>query len=354
MKRTLATLVTCVLVATLSLAAQAQISKVRVGLCARTISSGAAPFAIATRMGWFKEEGIEVTVVPLAGSQDCVQNVATREIAFALADVPSLAAGRIQGLRAKIYYTAYQGNIFRLAVPADSSIQKVSDLKGKTIGVISMGSGVLFAKAAVARVGLDPERDVKIVVAGEGAQTAAMVRSKQVDALSQFDTQYAMVENAGIQLRFLDTGEMDHYPGNGFLALEETIRTRRKEAVALARGYAKGTIFAINNPEAAVRILYEVFPQARPTGKDEATAIRDDIRVLQARIANWKLENAGVKRWGESSETRCAQYLDFLRKWGVIKDKLGAQDLMTNDLIDEINKFDANQIASAAKAYRFR
>ncbi len=138
------------------------------------------------------------------------------------------------------------------------------------------------------------------------------------------------------------------------LALEETLRTRRKEAVALARGYAKGTIFAINNPEAAVRILYEVFPQARPTGKDEATAIRDDIRVLQARIANWKLENAGVKRWGESSEARCAQYLDFLLKWGVIKEKVGAQDLITNELIDEINRFDSNRVVADAKVYRFK
>jgi NitT/TauT family transport system substrate-binding protein len=353
MKRTLAMLVTCVLLATFSQATQAQISKIRVGACARTISAGAAPFAIATRMGWFKEDGIDVTVVPLAGSQACVQNIATREIEFALADVPSLAAARIQGLRAKIYYTAYQGNIFRLAVPADSSIQKVSDLKGKTIGVISMGSGVLFAKGAVARAGLDPERDVKIVVAGEGAQTAAMVRSKQVDALSQFDTQYAMVENAGVNLRLLDAEEIDHYPGNGLLALEETLRTRRKEAVALARGYAKGTVFAISNPEAAVRILYEVFPQAKPTGKDETTAVRDDIKVLQARIANWKLENAGVKRWGESSEARCAQYLDSLLKWGVVKERIAAQDLITNELIDEINSFDSNKVVADAKAYRF-
>ena len=50
-----------------------------VGWCSRTISGAATPFAIATRMGWFKADGIEVELVPLPGSGDCVKNVATRE-----------------------------------------------------------------------------------------------------------------------------------------------------------------------------------------------------------------------------------------------------------------------------------
>ena len=54
-----------------------QITKVQVGFCAKTISSGVAPFAVATRLGWFKEDGIEVTLVPLAGSSDCVKSVTT-------------------------------------------------------------------------------------------------------------------------------------------------------------------------------------------------------------------------------------------------------------------------------------
>lgn len=354
MKGTVAMLVACVLIAALRPPAQAQITKLRVGVCARTISSGFSPFAVATKMGWFKEDGLEVTLVPLAGSSDCVKSVATKEIPFALADVPAHAAALLQGIKMKTFYTAYQGNIFRLAVPADSSIQQISDLRGKTIGVISMGGGVLFAKALIAMAGMDPERDIKIVVAGEGAQTAAMVRSKQVDALSQFDTQLAMVENAGINLRLLEAKEIDHFPGNGFLALEDTLRTRKREAVALARGYAKGTIFAINNPEAAVRILYAVFPEVKPTGKDEATTVRDDVKVLQARIPNWRLEKGGVKRWGESSEANYTEYLDFLLKWGVLSAKVRAQDLITNEFIDEINKLNSDKIAADAKAFRFQ
>ncbi|MGE5230830.1 MAG: ABC transporter substrate-binding protein, partial [Deltaproteobacteria bacterium] len=292
---------------------------------------------------------------PLPGSTDCVKNVALKEVDFALPSVEPLAIGRPQGIKAKVFYTAYQGNIYGIAVPADSPVQKIADLKGKSIGVISMASGgVIVARALAAAAGLDPERDVNIVVAGEGAQTAALVRNKQVDALSQFDTQYAMVENAGVKLRLLDTRDIDRYPSNGFLGLEDTLKSRRQDAIGLARGYAKGTVFAIANPEAAIRILYEVFPQTKPTGKDEATAIRDDARVLQARIRNWKLEKAGVRKWGESAEANYAAYAQFMLKWGIIKQPIEATDLITNELIDEINRFDASQIAAEAKAYRPR
>ena len=328
-------------------------TKIRVGWCAKTISSAATPFAVAAKMGWNKQDGVEVELVPLAGSGDCTKTVVTKEVLFALPSVEPLAAARPQGVKAKIFYTAYQGNIYGIAVPVDSPVHKMTDLKGKTIGVISMGSaGVQIAKALAATSGMDPNSDINVVVAGEGAQTAAMVRGKQVDALSQFDTQYAMVENAGVKLRVLDTKDIDRYPSNGLLALEETLRTRPNDAAAVARGYAKGTIFAINNPEAAVRILYEMYPQTKPTGKDEATAIRDDVRVLQARIVNWKLDKAGVTRWGENSETNYAAYAEFLLKWGVIKEKVEPKDLITNELIGAINNFDPAKIAAEARAYK--
>ena len=186
-----------------------------------------------------------------------------------------------------------------------------------------------------------------------GSKTIVMVRSGQVAALSQYDTQYAMVENAGVKLRVLDTRDIDRYPSNGLLALEETLKARPKEAAAVARGYARGTVFAINNPEAAIRMLYEVYPQTRPTGKDEATAIRDDVRVLQARIVNWKLDKAGVSKWGENSETNYAAYAEFLLKWGVIKQKVDVHDLITNELIGSINNFDPAKVAAEARAYKW-
>ncbi|HET7343726.1 MAG TPA: ABC transporter substrate-binding protein [Methylomirabilota bacterium] len=336
------------------LAALAQ-TPLRVGTCARTLSTGVgAAFAVAAKLGWFKQEGLDVEVVPLPGSTDCTKSVATRDMPVTLPSMEPLAIVRPQGVKAKIFYTAYQTSGYGIAVPVDSPIKSFTDLKGKTIGVTNMASaGVIVARAQVAAAGLNPDTDINIVVAGEGAQPAAMIRNKQVDALSQFDTQYALIENAGIKVRYLDRKDVEKQPANGFLALEETIKSRRKDLVGLGRAYAKGTIFAIHNPEAAVRIVYELYPQTKPTGKDEATAVRDDVKVFEARMPHLLLEPAGVKRWGENSEKNYADYAAFLLKWGVIKQKVDVHDLITNELIDDINKFDPGKIAAEAKAYKY-
>ncbi len=328
---------------------------VSIAWCARTVTSAAAPFAIATKLGWYKAADIKVDLKPLPGSTDCVKLVATHDVDYGLPSIEPVAIIRPQGVKIKNFYTAYQGNIYGIAVPADSPIKSFDELKGKRIGVTSMASaGVIIARALAANHGWNPDKDISIVVVGEAAQTAALLRSGQIEALSQFDTQYALTENAGVKLRMLDKDNqvIAHFPANGFIALEDTLVTKRAQAVALAQGYAKGSIFALNNPEAAVRILWEVFPQTRSPGKSEADALRDDVKTLEARAKNWRLEPGGVTKWGENSEKNYADYVAFLVKNGVLKQSLPATDLITNDLIDDINKFDAAAIAAQAKQYK--
>jgi hypothetical protein len=60
-----------------------------------------------------------------------------------------------------------------------------------------------------------------------------------------------------------------------------------------------------------------------------------------------------VSRWGESSETNYRDYVDFLLKWGVIKQRVETADLITNELVGEINRLDMAKIASEAKAYKY-
>src|SRR5437762_13398318 len=102
---------------------------VRIGWCARTVSAAAAPYAIATKLGCFAQAGLRVELIPLPGSTDCVRNVATRELPYSVPSIEPLAIIQSQGVKARNYYTAYQGNIYGFVVPLDSPIHNYADLK---------------------------------------------------------------------------------------------------------------------------------------------------------------------------------------------------------------------------------
>ena len=123
----------------------------RVGWCAKTVSSAAAPFAIASKLGWFEKDGIKVDLVPPARLHR-LRQAGRHQGTASLAAIgrSHLAIIRPQGVKAKFFYTAYQANIYGIAVPADSAVKSVTDLKGKKIGVTSMASaGVIVARALV-------------------------------------------------------------------------------------------------------------------------------------------------------------------------------------------------------------
>jgi NitT/TauT family transport system substrate-binding protein len=334
-------------------AAEAQ-TTVRVCWPARTLTTANAPWAIATKLGWYEKLGVKIEVVPLAGGGDCARALATGQTMFSLQSAEPIAILRAQGAKLKTFYTAYQRSIYGIAVPTGSPIKAITDIKDKKVGVISMSSaGAIIVRSLAKEHGFDPDKDITVVVAGEAAQTAALLRNGSVDALSQFDTQYALVENAGIKLRRLVHPSIDNFPGHGFVALEETLTKNRKEAIAIAKGYAMGTLFALHNPEGAVRLLWENWPQTKSTSKDETTALALDVATLNARAESaWRLEPVGAKKWGEHLIANHEAYYDWLVANGAHKKKASTAEMLDSSLIDEINDFDATAVIKAAKEWR--
>ena len=340
--------------AALATPAQAQSpTTLRVGWCTKVVSSAAAPHAIAIKMGWYEQGGVKVEMLPTGGGSECVKLVATGDYQMALSALEPVAIMRQQDVKMRVFYTAYQVFAFRLAVLPDSPVKTIADLRGKKIGVNSMGSsGVFVARALVAELGMDPDKDVSIVVAGEGAQAAAMIRGKQVDAYTSFDTQFALAEAAGVNLRMLPSPSIEKLVGGGIYATEASIAGRRKELIALGQGFAKGTVFALANPEAAVRLTWEVWPQTKPTGKDEATALADEIKVLNSRASSWRIESVGAKRYGEGIEANYELLNAWLLQQKLLKGPVPGKEMFTNELIDEINKFDVAEVQKQAREWK--
>jgi NitT/TauT family transport system substrate-binding protein len=137
-------------------------------------------------------------------------------------------------------------------------------------------------------------------------------------------------------MRAIGDPELEAFPANSFVALPETIKTKRDLLIRLARGYAMGTLYAIRNPRAASEIFQAVYPQVVPTGMDHAQALEQATALLKTITPKLSLEDSGAK-WGESNLETYQRYLDWLVKAGVLKERLGAQDIVTNELIAPIN-----------------
>ena len=224
--------------------AEAQ-TTVRVGWCARTISSAAAPFAIATKLGWYEKMGVKVELVPLPGSGDCAKFVATGETLIALPSVEPVAVMRAQGAKLKTFYTAYQGNIYGIAVPVDSPIRSLADLRGKTIGLHYDDPELFqFARAALIGAGVDPEREVRFMpLPGsplDAPRMAACLRANEVQAVWQLDVLEGFLEGEGLPVRRLPAPMIDRLtPSSCLETLDAHLEARPDAYGAVGRAVAK-------------------------------------------------------------------------------------------------------------------
>lgn len=333
---------------TTTASAEDKLDKVRLGWCSQTLNATIAPIAIAQKMGWFKEKGIEVEVLSLNGSSDCARNVATGEVDAAFGAPEPVALLRSQGVDIKVFATGYRRNIFGLAVPEDSEIKTYADMKGKTIGVTTMSSvGVVIARAVLENAGLNAQSDVKIVVSGPPAQSAALIRSGQVDLLSHWGTNYLLVERSGVPLRRIEDASISAFPANSFVGMQKKIEKDGDKLAALARGYFMGTAFALKYPEKASDILYEMYPHIKPLSMSDEVSRQLNVDLIAEEGQVKTLEEGAV--WGQSDPVIYDNYMKWLRQWELLKSDVSGEDILNVDLLEAINDFNEAEVLKAAE-----
>jgi len=211
---------------------------------------------------------------------------------------------------------------------------------------------VPFAKALVASVGIDPEKDVKILAVGVGAPGRLALQQKTVDCLALWDTLQASIENSGMQLRRLDSPLIQEMLGQTLATRDDQVTENAAMLVGFARGIAKATVFGLANPEAAVRIHWKMYPETKPQTGDEAKAMKDALNVFNARFSLQRVDNRSDPRFGVGSPAQWEKLKSIFKEYKFIEGTVPAADLYTAALIDQINKFDRAAIVAQAKAYK--
>ena len=178
------------------------------------------PLTLADRLGYFKDEGLEVEIVDFAGgakalqamvggSADLVSGSFEHTINMQARGVP------VVGIALQLRYAAIALGLPKARAAAYKSPK---DLKGLKIGVTAPGSSTnFFVNALLARDGLKPD-DVAIIGVGASSSAVAAMKKGEIDAISNLDPVITRLELDGDIVAVADTrtaeGMKKYYGGD--------------------------------------------------------------------------------------------------------------------------------------------
>jgi NitT/TauT family transport system substrate-binding protein len=225
----------------------------RVPVAYSAVSASQSSFYLTKEAGLFEKHGLYVDPVYVASGTKVAQAVIAGEFPIALAGGTfvnaNLAGGDIAVFGGVV-------NVPSFYVFVHSSIQRPEDMKGKTIGITTYGSSTDFSiRHLVRKLGMDPERDVKILQMGGQPQiVAGMVAGVvQVGVLSSPANYNA--KKAGFQLLvdFKNVG-LD-YPTVSLVSTRSYIKKDPQTVRRFLMAYSEGTERLYRDKELTMKVI---------------------------------------------------------------------------------------------------
>jgi NitT/TauT family transport system substrate-binding protein len=230
------------------------------------ISVGALPVVddaglyLANKLGYFKQEGLTVTITPVTQSTQAIPDMLHGSIAMVGgANYVSFFEAQAKGtVQFKVIAEGVECNAdtFGVAALPSSGITKPADLAGKTIAVnLTNNIQTLTLNAVLKADGVNPS-SVKYVVVPFPNMVAAL-KAHQVNAISAVEPFLAGAEAADGAKEVVSscTGPVANMPMSGFFATQSWAQQNPNTARAFQTALLKAQAYAAANPTAVQAIL---------------------------------------------------------------------------------------------------
>lgn len=327
--------------------AGAQERKVAINFGLTYVPVGNSPvFTVPKAMGFWKEEGLDVEVQLANGTGTAIQQLIAGQVAGTVGGVPPVMAIINKGGQIVTAASINSRNVYYPVALESSKIRDVKDMKGAKIGVVSASSSnVYWIKAMVQKYGLNPETDITLVSVGSGPAALQALTSNRIDILQLFEAAYDQIELQGHKLRRFDhVKEFNELAYTfGFTVRLDTMKSDPDLVVKIMRGITKGIIYAKANPEAVVRMHWKLYPLAKPQGKSDEEAMKNDLTILASALKNhaWAYQN----KFGYAPREAVVAIRDTLKQFGELDQALPPERYFDSSLVDKYNAFDHAEVA---------
>ena len=340
----------------LAAGAQAEdLKPVKLAMGISTVNIGYPNATLPLTLGYWKEEGLDVELLTTGGTLQGIQQLVGGGAQFAEGNVAGFLQGIAQNdlpLRVLVTHGVVD---WKFVVPVDSAIHDAKTLEGKRLGMVSLASGGLpLLKSYLSANGVAPD-SVEVIPVGFGAAPVEALRKGEVDALLYWASAVAAFENAGLKMKTFAPEEWPRQPDYVLATTEDMAKKDPEMVIGMSRGMMKAVLFTVTNPECALKLHWDKYPDTRSQGADEAEAKARDLNILKAKIESYEAAAKLSETEGKADQPYWDGLLSYMVEAGLIPAKIPTGDFLVAipDFFKKVNDYDHAAVVAQAKACAF-
>ena len=283
-------------------------------------------FYAALSNGYFEDEGLNVEILEGAGSGTAANLVANGSNTFGFSDAGVVASTINDGATIKMVAGIFERSPSVIIAKTSSGIATAADLEGKSIGATAGEAPLQLLPAYLQASGVDPD-SVEVVNIDPAAKVTALLED-QVDAIVGYSSsdlpiaESAAGEELAVQY-YADAGVVTL--SNGIITSEEEIANEPETVQGFVTAVQKGFQFCEDNPEDAVQLLVDRFPQT--VDPDQAAVALEEV------LGNLHTERTADKPIGYMDPADWEDTLSTLQQYSGLSEPQAPETYFTNDFI---------------------
>lgn len=284
-----------------------------------------AGYYVALDKGWYKEEGIDLTIIPGSPDQAPVDLVTSETRDFGTALLADLIVA-VQGNKPVIGIAQIQQkNGLLLIAKKSSGIRGPKDFIGKRVGVW-LGSWEAQFDALIAQQGIT-SKDFSLI--SQGYSMDAFNKDELDVASAMIYNEYYVVLESGTKpedLNIIDYADYGlDFPGDTLFTSRKIAEQNPDLCVRMVRASLKGWQYAVEHPDEAVDIVLKYDQTGVLTRPHQVSMMKEIAKLVQ--LPGQPL--------GRSDEAILQRTINTLLQFGVIKTTVPSNDVMTNKFWEE-------------------
>jgi NitT/TauT family transport system substrate-binding protein len=307
----------------MAVAAQAQPTDVTYLLPAPPNSPAFAPWIIAQQKGYYAARNLNMTFIAAKGGVDVAKQIGAGNalLGGAIGDTPIVV--RANGIPVRAVAVLGAGGVTMIATNAAENINSITDLKGKTMTVMSYSDTTYYALLASLRKAGLSKTDVNIQAAGPSG-VWQLFSADKAQAMAGVPDWVINAEEAGVKISLIPQTQIFESMAQAIIASDDAIKNHPDVVSGVVQATLEGMRDIIEDPRAAAATFAKAVPAY--AGKE------DSLEKVFKLYVEHVYANQTVL--GRIDPSRLEAVRKFYVSEGIVTQEPKLDDLYTNQFID--------------------